>query len=238
MPRTGRPRQPALLAGLAIAGAVLAGCSAAPDRAADTADASPSGASAPVSAPAAPPASPPALTPASPSAVPSGGSTSGPQSAKSRPDVSTVILKWRGEPRGVAAPDAEAIHSKAVGLLGDAETRYGSGAGSKCWPARATSLTSLCAGSAAKAAETARTSLAWIAHEDPRTFTTLRGHAAKVVEAADAYAARSCADAPAPPPTARPAGRRGTPSPRPTTGCATASTPPSRPADRPDRPRP
>ncbi|MFD9359858.1 hypothetical protein [Streptomyces sp. NPDC060031] len=197
MPRIGRPRKLATLAMLAACGAALGGCSSTPDEAADTATAS----SPAVSVPASPPASAPVSASAAPTdaAAPSTGSTTGPQSAKSWPDVTAVIQQWRNRPRGVGAPDAEAIHSKSTGLLNDTESRYGSGTGSKCWPQRATSLTSACAGNAAKAAETARTSLSWIAHEDPGAFTTLRGHADKVIKAAETYASRSCANAPAAP---------------------------------------
>ncbi|MFG2995081.1 hypothetical protein [Streptomyces sp. NPDC048340] len=188
MPLIGRPRQSATLAMLAAAGSVLIGCSSTPDRTTDAA-ASPSAVPAPASSSAT----------AQPTATPSTGTggTAGPQSARTWPDVSAVIMQWRNQPRGTAAPDAEAVHAKSVGLLNDAESRYGSDTGSKCWPQRATSLTPACAGNAAKAAETARTSLSWIAHEDPRTFTTLRAHADKVIKAAETYASRSCADAPA-----------------------------------------
>ncbi|WP_330299908.1 hypothetical protein [Streptomyces sp. NBC_00503] len=173
--------------------AVLGGCSsggAATDRAA----ASPSGSPTP-SAP---------NSPAAPSAAPSASASSqapssgqSPQSDRSWPDVFTVINKWKDQPRGVGAPDAEAVHSKSVGLLNDTETRYGSEKGSKCWPERPTSLTALCAGNAAKAAETAKTSLSWISHEDPRTFTTLRANAGKVTKAVESYKAHACESAPA-----------------------------------------
>lgn len=175
------------------AGAVLTGCSSD----AGTADRAASSAGAPTSASAG--TSPSAAAPATPSATrsqaPSG--TQGPQSSRPWPDVSTVLQKWRGQPRGVGAPDAEAVQAKASNVLNDTETRYGSEKGSKCWPERPTSLTALCADNAAKAAETAKSSLSWIAHEDPRTFTTLRANADKVTKAAAAYTSGTCATAPA-----------------------------------------
>ncbi|WP_371619138.1 hypothetical protein [Streptomyces sp. NBC_00454] len=170
--------------------AVLGGCSsggATTDRAAASASGSPTPSA---------PASPSAASSASASSqAPSSGQS--PQSDRSWPDGFTVIQKWKDQPRGVGAPDAEAVHSKSVGLLNDTETRYGSEKGSKCWPERPTSLTPLCAGNAAKAAETAKTSLSWISHEDPRTFTTLRANAGKVTKAAESYKAHACESAPA-----------------------------------------
>ncbi|MBT2448703.1 hypothetical protein J7F03_16710 [Streptomyces sp. ISL-43] len=194
MSRTARSDQPAsllLLTAVAAIAAALGGCSSA-DGKADRADASPSGSvSATPSTPSATPSTPAATQSQAPSAARS------PQSTRSWPDVSTVVMKWREQPRGVAAPDAEAVHTKSVGLLNDAETRYGSEKGSKCWPERPTSLTALCADDAAKAAGTAKTSLSRIAHEDQRSFTTLRANADKVVKAAEFYESRSCATAPA-----------------------------------------
>lgn len=178
---------------VAAAAAALAGCSSAgtaADRAAPSPSASP-GVSASTSPSAASTPSAPESSPTAPSSAQS------PQSTRRWPDVSTVIQKWRDQPRGVGAPDAEAVHSKSVGVLNDAETRYGSEKGSKCWPERPTSLTPLCAANAAKAAETAKTSLSWIAHEDPRSFATLRANADKVAKAAGFYESRSCAAAPA-----------------------------------------
>lgn len=195
MPRTGRSKQPAVLAMVtaAAAAAALAGCSSA-DATADRAAASPS-APPSISASTSPSAAATPSAPASSSTAPSGARS--PQSTRSWPDVFTVIQKWKAQPRGVGAPDAEAVHSKSVGVLNDAETRYGSEKGSKCWPERPTSLTALCAANAAKAAETAKTSLSWIAHEDPRSFATLRANADKVSKAAEFYASRSCGTAPA-----------------------------------------
>ncbi|MEU8779535.1 hypothetical protein [Streptomyces sp. NPDC048606] len=189
MSRIGRSKQPATLAMVMVAAAALAGCSSADgtaDRAAATASAS-SGTS--------PSSFPTASASASSSAAPS--SAQSPQSTRDWPDVFTVIQKWKDQPRGVGAPDAEAIHSKSVDFLNDTESRYGSQKGSKCWPERPTSLTPLCAANAAKAAETAKTSLSWIAHEDPRSFTTLRANADKVTKAAGFYTSHSCATAPA-----------------------------------------
>ncbi|CAM5652753.1 hypothetical protein SAVIM338S_06569 [Streptomyces avidinii] len=195
MSRTGRSKQPAVLAiaTAVAAAAALAGCSSA-DAPADRAGASPSGPPS-ASASTSPSAVPTPSAPASSSAAPSGAE--GPHSTRGWPDVFTVIQKWKDQPRGTGAPDAEAVHSKSVGVLNDAESRYGSEKGSKCWPERPTSLTPLCAENAAKAAGTAKTSLSWIAHEDPRTFTTLRANADKVTKAAEFYASRSCAGAPA-----------------------------------------
>lgn len=192
MPRTGRPKHPATLAtavAAAAAVAALGGCSsggATTDRAA----ASPSGSP----TPSAPAPSSSAPSPSASSRAPSSGQS--PQSGRSWPDVFTVIQKWKDQPRGVGAPDAEAVHSKSVALLNDTETRYGSEKGSKCWPERPTSLTPLCAGNATKAAETAKTSLSWIHHEDPRTFTTLRANADKVTKAAEFYKSHACESAP------------------------------------------
>ncbi|MFD9301511.1 hypothetical protein ACFWCB_02235 [Streptomyces sp. NPDC060048] len=194
MPRTARSNQPAsltLLAAVTAAAAALGGCSAS-DGKTDRAEAPSSGS--PSAAPSAGAAT--TTTPSAPQS-PDASAARGPQSARSWPDVSTVLLKWRQQPRGTAAPDAEAVHSKSLGLLNDAETRYGSEKGSKCWPERPTSLTALCADNAAKAAETAKTSLTRIAHEDQNSFTTLRANADKVVKAAEFYASRSCANAPA-----------------------------------------
>lgn len=195
MPRIARSNRPAPLALLAAVTAVaasLGGCSSS-DGKADTA-ASPSG-----SGSASPSTSAAASAPASPSAANSQAPSSGqsPQSTRTWPDVSTVIMKWRDQPRGVAAPDAEAVHAKSVGLLNDAETRYGSEKGSKCWPERPTSLTELCTGNAAKAAEAAKTSLSLIAHENQGSFATLRANADKVAKAAGFYESRSCGTAPA-----------------------------------------
>ncbi|MGW6708058.1 hypothetical protein ACWGDE_24640 [Streptomyces sp. NPDC054956] len=200
MPRTARSNRPtplALLAALAAVGAALGGCSSAEGKA-DASAASPSGP--PGTAPSASTASPapatPSVTPgAAQSKAPSGAQS--PQSTRSWPDVSSVVMKWRDKPRGVAAPDAEAVHSKSVSWLNDAETRYGSEKGSKCWPERPTSLTPLCAANAAKAGETARAALDRIAHEDRGSFTTLRKNADDVVKAAEFYKSRSCESAPA-----------------------------------------
>lgn len=206
MPRIARSTRPpslVLLAAVTAAAAALGGCSSADgeaDRAAASRSGSPSSAGSPGSAPSAS-ASVAASVAASaspsptPPRAPSG--TEGPRSARSWPEVSTVIQKWRNQPRGVGAPDAEAVHSKSTVLLNDAETRYGSGKGSKCWPERPSSLTQLCADNAAKAAETAKTSQSWIAHADQRSFTTLRANADKVVKAADSYASHACGTAPA-----------------------------------------
>ncbi|MGW6685098.1 hypothetical protein [Streptomyces sp. NPDC054961] len=176
--------------------AALAGCSSAAgtaDRAAASPSASPASPSVDTST--SPGVSPAPTAPAPSSSAPS--SARSPRSTRSWPDVFTVIQKWKDQPRGVGAPDAETVHAKSVGVLNDAESRYGSDKGSTCWPERPSSLSPLCAADAAKAAETAKTSLSWIAHEDKRSFSTLRTNADNVTRAAEFYTSHSCGAAPA-----------------------------------------
>ncbi|MFD9565088.1 hypothetical protein [Streptomyces sp. NPDC059994] len=113
------------------------------------------------------------------------------------PPASDPYRAWQAKPKGPIAPDAQDIHAKSVPLLNNTEATYGSESGSKCWPARASALTSACTTATGKAEQTAQRALSWIKHEPATYFTTLRTNANHILAAAGHYRTDRCADSPA-----------------------------------------